>query len=135
MTHLHRRAGLATLALALLAPLAAAAQDYPSKPLRLIAPFPTGTGPDANTREIAAELAKVLGQPVVVENKPGASTMIGMAGSKPWNASIVQHSSGFPFTSMNCLGMGPPMRLPEPPATMMVERCMECRYRRGAKAQ
>jgi tripartite-type tricarboxylate transporter receptor subunit TctC len=79
MTHLHRRAGLATLALALLAPLAASAQDYPSKPLRLIAPFPTGTGPDANTREIAAELAKVLGQPVVVENKPGASTMIGMA--------------------------------------------------------
>jgi len=57
----------------------AAAQEYPSKPLKIIAPFPAGTGPDANTREIAAELAKVLGQPVVVENKPGASTTIGMA--------------------------------------------------------
>jgi tripartite-type tricarboxylate transporter receptor subunit TctC len=55
------------------------AQDYPNKPIRIIAPFPTGTGPDANTREIAAELSKVLGQPVVVENKPGASNMIGMA--------------------------------------------------------
>jgi tripartite-type tricarboxylate transporter receptor subunit TctC len=57
----------------------ALAQDYPNKPIRIIAPFPTGTGPDANTREIAAELSKVLGQPVVVENKPGASNMIGMA--------------------------------------------------------
>ncbi len=57
---------------------AASAQDYPNKAIRIIAPFPTGTGPDANTREIAAELSKVLGQPVLVENKPGASTMIGM---------------------------------------------------------
>ena len=57
----------------------AAAQDYPNKPIRIIAPFPTGTGPDANTREIAAELSKVLGQPFVVENRPGASSMIGMA--------------------------------------------------------
>ena len=57
----------------------ALAQDYPNKPIRIIAPFPTGTGPDANTREIAAELSKVLGQPIVIENKPGASSMIGMA--------------------------------------------------------
>jgi tripartite-type tricarboxylate transporter receptor subunit TctC len=57
----------------------ALAQDYPNRPIRIIAPFPTGTGPDANTREIAAELGKVLGQTLVVENRPGASTMIGMA--------------------------------------------------------
>lgn len=68
------------LATSLLAGAALAqAQDYPNKAVRIIAPFPTGTGPDANTREIAAELSKVLGQTVVVENKPGASTMIGMA--------------------------------------------------------
>lgn len=67
---------LATTLLA--AALPAAAQDYPARPIRIIAPFPTGTGPDANTREIAAEMTKVLGQTVLVENKPGASTMIGM---------------------------------------------------------
>ena len=78
MTPTLRRSSLAALALAVLAPWCAHAQDYPNKPLRIIAPFPTGTGPDANTREIATELSKVLGQPVVVENKPGASTMIGM---------------------------------------------------------
>jgi tripartite-type tricarboxylate transporter receptor subunit TctC len=78
-----RRVGLAVLALALFSALPALAQDYPSKPIKIIAPFPTGTGPDANTREIAAELTKVLGQSVVVENRPGASNMIGMeAGAK-----------------------------------------------------
>jgi len=78
-----RRVGLAALALALFSALPVLAQDYPSKPIKIIAPFPTGTGPDANTREIAAELTKVLGQSVVVENRPGASNMIGMeAGAK-----------------------------------------------------
>lgn len=78
-----RRTGLAALALSLCAALPALAQDYPAKPIRIIAPFPVGTGPDANTREIAQELTKVLGQSVVVENRPGASNMIGMeAGAK-----------------------------------------------------
>ena len=78
-----RRAGLAALALAWISALPAQAQDYPHKPVKIIAPFAAGTGPDANTREIAAELTKVLGQSVVVENRPGASTMIGMeAGAK-----------------------------------------------------
>jgi tripartite-type tricarboxylate transporter receptor subunit TctC len=83
MTPFTRRASLVALGLVLVAAGAAQAQDYPSRPIRIIAPFPTGTGPDANTREIAAELTKVLGQPVVVENRPGASNMIGMeAGAK-----------------------------------------------------
>jgi tripartite-type tricarboxylate transporter receptor subunit TctC len=78
-----RRLGLATLALVLTQALPALAQDYPNKPIKIIAPFAAGTGPDANTREIAQELTKVLGQTVVVENRPGAATMIGMeAGSK-----------------------------------------------------
>ena len=70
---------LMTVCMILVFPAMLLAQDYPNKPIRIIAPFPTGTGPDANTREIAAELSKVLGQPIVVENKPGASNMIGMA--------------------------------------------------------
>lgn len=84
MNAISRRRGLAVLALALTAAAGAQAQsDYPSKPIRIIAPFPAGSGPDVNTREIAAELSKVLGQPVTVENRPGASNMIGMeAGAK-----------------------------------------------------
>lgn len=83
MTPLSRRNSLFVFCLAVLANWGAQAQDYPSKPIKIIAPFPTGTGPDANTREIAVELTKVLGQTVVVENRPGASTTIGMeAGAK-----------------------------------------------------
>lgn len=62
---------------AALGPLAAAAQDYPTKPVRIIAPFPAGSGPDANAREIAGELTKILGQSFFVENRPGASNIIG----------------------------------------------------------
>lgn len=51
--------------------------DYPARAVRIIAPFPAGSGPDANAREVAAELTKVLGQSFFVENRPGASTIIG----------------------------------------------------------
>jgi tripartite-type tricarboxylate transporter receptor subunit TctC len=79
----HHIIALVTSATLALSPFATQAQDYPNKPIRIIAPFPAGSGPDVNTREIAAELSKVLGQSVVVENKPGAATMIGMeAGAK-----------------------------------------------------
>lgn len=72
-----RRTGLAAITLALLAASGVQAQDYPTKPIRLLAPFPAGSGPDANAREIAGELTKILGQTVIVENKPGASGIIG----------------------------------------------------------
>ena len=78
MNLISSRLGLSVLAIGLLSALPIFAQDYPNKPIKIIAPFPPGTGPDANTREIAQELTKVLGQSVVVENRPGASTMIGM---------------------------------------------------------
>ncbi len=78
MNLISSRLGLAVLAIGLLIALPIFAPDYPNKPIKIIAPFPPGTGPDANTREIAQELTKVLGQSVVVENRPGASTMIGM---------------------------------------------------------
>ena len=78
MNLISSRLGHAVLAIGLLSVLPIFAQDYPNKPIKIIAPFPPGTGPDANTREIAQELTKVLGQSVVVENRPGAATMIGM---------------------------------------------------------
>ncbi len=55
------------------------AQEWPSRPLRIIVPFPAGGSADAQTRVIAEELAKALGQPVVVENKAGAGGNLGAA--------------------------------------------------------
>ena len=53
------------------------AQTWPSKPLRYIVPFPPGAFNDTLARTLAAELPKTLGQPVVVENRPGGNTLIG----------------------------------------------------------
>jgi tripartite-type tricarboxylate transporter receptor subunit TctC len=55
----------------------ATAQDYPSKPIRIIAPFGPGTATDTVARVIASELSRQTGQSVVVENKPGAEGQIG----------------------------------------------------------
>jgi tripartite-type tricarboxylate transporter receptor subunit TctC len=52
-------------------------QSWPSKPLRYIVPFPPGAFNDTLARTLAAELPKTLGQPVVVENRPGGNTIIG----------------------------------------------------------
>ena len=52
-------------------------QAFPSKPLRLIVPSAPGGSPDINARELANELSKQMGQQVVVENRPGASGIIG----------------------------------------------------------
>jgi tripartite-type tricarboxylate transporter receptor subunit TctC len=64
-------------AIVVLGVLPASAQDYPSKPLRIIAPFGPGTATDTVARVIANELGKLAGQPVVVDNKPGAEGQIG----------------------------------------------------------
>jgi tripartite-type tricarboxylate transporter receptor subunit TctC len=64
---------------ALLAVPAAQAQAFPSKPIRLICPFPPGGAVDIASRAIAAELSKTIGQPVTVENRPGAGGNIGGA--------------------------------------------------------
>ncbi len=61
------------------APAFAAAQDWPTRNLRIVVPFPAGGSADTQTRVIADELSKALGQPVVIENKPGAGGNIGAA--------------------------------------------------------
>ena len=69
-----RRAALAGLLAAALAPAAALAQAaYPSKPISLVIPFPPGGQTDAVGRMIGDRLSKQLGQPVIVENKPGVN--------------------------------------------------------------
>jgi tripartite-type tricarboxylate transporter receptor subunit TctC len=66
-------------ALLLAAATAASAQSYPARPVRFLVPFPTGSLPDQLARLVAQELHESLGQPFVVENKPGAIGTVGTA--------------------------------------------------------
>ncbi len=76
-----RRAASQALAAGALAAVlpAARAQAFPTRPIRLICPFPPGGAVDIASRAIAAELGKTIGQPVNVENRPGAGGNIGGA--------------------------------------------------------
>lgn len=67
----------AMLAPAALAPATAYTQAYPSKPIRMIVPSASGGGPDVTARMVANELTRQMGQQVVVDNRPGADTIIG----------------------------------------------------------
>src|SRR5262245_51484355 len=67
---------LAAIAAALFA-AGAAAQGFPSKPVRLVVPFPAGGSNDVVARAMSQPLSKAFGQSVVVENRPGANTIIG----------------------------------------------------------
>jgi tripartite-type tricarboxylate transporter receptor subunit TctC len=70
MTH----AALAALALL---SASAFAQQFPSKPIRIITPVIAGSAPDLRVRSVAPKVAEALGQPVVVDNRPGANGAIG----------------------------------------------------------
>lgn len=63
----------------------ASAQSWPGKPIRYIVPFPPGAFNDTLARMLAADLPKSLGQPVIVENRPGGNTLIAteMAAKSP----------------------------------------------------
>lgn len=70
-------AGAAALGSVLLPARAAAPANYPSRPIRLIVPFIAGSTPDNTARTLSAELGQKLGQPLVIENMPGAGGIIG----------------------------------------------------------
>ncbi len=67
--------GIGLAALVSTAP--ADAQDFPAQPVKIVVPYPPGGGVDGLARPIAERLSQTWGKPVIVENKPGASTIIG----------------------------------------------------------
>src|SRR5712692_10269502 len=97
---------LAALALGFAA--AAPAQSWPSKPIKIIVPFPPGNTTDIMSRLIGPKITERLGQPVLVENRPGASGMLGLdfvAKSAPDGYTIAAGQGGnlvvLPHTSKN----------------------------------
>ena len=94
---MQRKLRLAFAALLLCATALAIAQSYPNKPIRLIAPSTPGDAPDVIARLIALRLSPVLGQPVVVENRPGAGGVIGSevaAKSAPDGYTLIMGNAG-----------------------------------------
>jgi tripartite-type tricarboxylate transporter receptor subunit TctC len=87
--------------LAIVAGPAAAAEKYPTKPVRMIAPFPPGGGTDILSRVIAVPVAETLGQPVIVDNRPGAGGATG--------AETVAHSAPDGYTSLYPAAMRQPL--------------------------
>jgi tripartite-type tricarboxylate transporter receptor subunit TctC len=79
MSSLSRRRLLATTAIALAAPAVARAQNWPTKQIRMIAPYPPGGGIDTVSRAFSEKMSPKLGQVIVVDNQPGAGATIGAA--------------------------------------------------------
>jgi tripartite-type tricarboxylate transporter receptor subunit TctC len=74
-----RRLALTATAALLASATQAQAQPYPSKPIRAVVPFAAGSATDQIGRAFAEKMAATLGQPIVIENKPGANGMLGAA--------------------------------------------------------
>jgi tripartite-type tricarboxylate transporter receptor subunit TctC len=84
-------------AMAAVAGATAQAQNYPDRPIHLIAPFPAGGLADVLARAVADGISKTLGQPVVVENRPGAGGNVGadmVAKSAPDGYTLLMTSAG-----------------------------------------
>jgi tripartite-type tricarboxylate transporter receptor subunit TctC len=94
---------LLALLLALLS-LGAHAQAWPSKPMRYIVPFPPGAFNDTLARTISTELSKTLGQPMVVDNRPGGNSVIGteLAAKSPPDGYTL-FGAALPFSAIQSL--------------------------------
>ena len=91
------------IALAFALPLSAFAQAYPSKPIKMIVPFPAGGTTDIVARIIAQKMTESMGQPVTVDNRGGAGGNIGadlMAKAAPDGYTIMMHNLSFPLAAV-----------------------------------
>jgi tripartite-type tricarboxylate transporter receptor subunit TctC len=79
------------------------AQEYPTRPIRMIVPFSPGGSTDLTARLVAREAEKRLGRPIIIDNKPGAAAMIGLnelVGSKPDGYTLGMTNSGMVTQSL-----------------------------------
>jgi tripartite-type tricarboxylate transporter receptor subunit TctC len=113
------RRSLVAAALVLGASLPAAHADepaYPNKPIRFVVPFPPGGITDRIARSLALKLQEAMGQPVVVDNKPGAGATIGAHASHAINASLMKlpYDPAKSFEPVSLLATVPNMLLIKP---------------------
>lgn len=91
------------LILGILFSASASAQQWPNKPIRLVAPYPPGGQTDIVSRWLAEKLAPVLGQPVVVENRAGAQGAVGLAAVK----ASAPDGATFIYTNVSNMSIAP----------------------------
>ena len=102
-TGLKQAFAIAASGVALLAAPAALAQAYPSKPIKLVVPFPAGGTTDIVARIVAQRMGDSMGQPVLVDNRGGAGGAIGadiVAKAAPDGYTILMHNITFPLSSV-----------------------------------
>jgi len=96
---------LACVAIAALpaAPIGAAEQEFPSRPLRIVVPFPAGGTTDVVARLVAQRMTESMGQQVLVDNRSGAGGTIGadiVAKAAPDGHTLLMHNITFPLSSV-----------------------------------
>ena len=94
---MRRRPLLAALALPALLPRGALAQAFPSRPIRIVSPFSAGGTSDGVVRLLSPTLERILGQPIVLDNRPGAGGTVGtahIAAERPDGHSLVLANAG-----------------------------------------
>src|SRR5512135_3131222 len=100
----YRALSVATVAAVLIAAATSAnAQQYPTRPIRVISPYPAGSASDTVTRVVMDQVSQVIGQPVVIEMRPGAGGSIGfgsVAKSDPDGYTLVTSSSSMATESV-----------------------------------
>jgi tripartite-type tricarboxylate transporter receptor subunit TctC len=108
-----KRLSLLLFVAATLATPAAQAQDYPNRQITLIAPWPAGGSIDTLSRIVASPLSERLGKPVVVENRPGAGSVIGTAAAA--KAAPDGYTIGFPGSGALAINAAMYKKLPYDP--------------------